>query len=72
MRAVVDVTSDRKTEPNSKPDANTASGRALTTGSTVASASSALRIASDSPPRKRCSMPAQSQDEAMTARPSIA
>ena len=64
--AVVEATSDRKTAPNSRPEANTASGCVLSTGSSVASASSALRSASDSPPRKRCSIPAQSHDEAMT------
>ena len=39
--AVVEATSDRNTAPNRRPEVNTASGCALSTGSNVASASSA-------------------------------
>src|SRR5690606_32820083 len=68
--AVVDATSDRNTLPNSSPDAKTATGCALSTGNTVASASRPLSSASASPPRQRCSTPAHSHDEATTPRPS--
>ena len=68
---VVEATSDRKTAPNSSPDANTASGLTLSTGSSVAIASSALSRASALPPRDRCRSRAHSHDEATTAAPSM-
>ncbi len=43
--AVVEATTDRKTLPNSAPDANTASGCALSTGSAVATASKRIQQA---------------------------
>ena len=66
--AVVDATSERNTRAEQqRPRRTTASGCALSTGSSVATASSAFSIASDSPPRKRCSRPAHSHDDAITA-----
>ena len=68
--AVVEATRDRNTAPNKAPDANTATGCALTTGSSVATASSPLSKASGCPPLKRCSSPAHSHDDATTPSPS--
>ena len=69
---MVDATTDRNTLPNSAPDTNTATGWLLSTGSTVASASSPFSSASVCPPRQRCSSPAHSHDDAITPTPSSA
>jgi hypothetical protein len=68
--AVVDATTERKTPPNSAPEANTTSGAALSTGINVATASRPLNRASGPPLRWRCSSPAHSHDDAITPAPS--
>jgi hypothetical protein len=70
--AVVAATTDRKTLPNSAPEAKAATGWALSTSSSVASASRPFSSASGRPSRWRCSRPAHSQDEAITPAPSKA
>src|SRR5204862_218297 len=71
MSEVVEATSERKTAPNSRPEAKTASGCTLSTGSNVATATSAFSSASAPPPRDRCSNLAHNHDDATTAAPSI-
>jgi len=69
-KAVVDATSERNTAPNNNPDASTTGHAPVSTGSSVATPSSALSSASAPPPLALSSSRAQMRADAITARPS--
>jgi hypothetical protein len=70
--AVVEATTDKKTPPNNTPDTSIMGQEDEMAGMSVAKLSNAFRIARDWPPRYRFNKPAQTLEEATTARPNMA